>query len=197
MRKYIFGSKIDCDTFIQKFNEFQNDSKFKNKISELKRYDMKTIFIFNKNRNDAIINKTSFINTEEVDKLNSYILESDDLASISHESQLWKNHQITKEYYHHPELKHCFLVLKFFSDNTRAKFIEDYKNWCDTEFGINRNFNILDKDDIIYFIPSNKNYSKPCKKILVTGIDKHYHFNNNDFLACHIYLNMLLGGVLK
>lgn len=23
MRKYIFGSKIDCDTFIQKFNEFQ------------------------------------------------------------------------------------------------------------------------------------------------------------------------------
>lgn len=34
MRKYIFGSKIDCDTFIQKFNELQNDNTFKNKISD-------------------------------------------------------------------------------------------------------------------------------------------------------------------
>ena len=66
MRKYIFGSKIDCDTFIQKFNKFQNDNTFKNKISELRRYDTKTIFIFNRNRNDVIINKISFINTEEV-----------------------------------------------------------------------------------------------------------------------------------
>lgn len=36
-----------------------------------------------------------------------------------------------------------------------------------------------------------------CKKILVTGIDKDYHFNDDDFLSIHIYLNMLLGGVLK
>lgn len=88
MRKYIFGSKIDCDTFIQKFNEFQNDNTFKNKISELKRYDTKTIFIFNKNRNDVIINKTSFINTEEVNGLNSFILESDDLSSATKESKI-------------------------------------------------------------------------------------------------------------
>lgn len=88
MRKYIFGSKIDCDTFIQKFNEFQNDSKFKNKISELRRFDTKTIFIFNRNRNDVIINKTSFINTEEVNGLNSFILESDDLSSTTKESKI-------------------------------------------------------------------------------------------------------------
>ena len=88
MRKYIFGSKIDCDTFIQKFNEFQNDNKFKNKISELKRYDTKTIFIFNRNRNDVIINKTSFIDTEEVNGLNSFILESDDLSSVTKESKI-------------------------------------------------------------------------------------------------------------
>lgn len=88
MRKYIFGSKIDCDTFIQKFNEFQNDSKFKNKISELRRFDTKTIFIFNRNRNDVIINKTSFINTEEVNGLNSFILESDDLLSATKESKI-------------------------------------------------------------------------------------------------------------
>lgn len=88
MRKYIFGSKIDCDTFIQKFNEFQNDNKFKNKISELKRYDTKTIFIFNRNRNDVIINKTSFIDTEEVNGLNSFILESDNLSSVTKESKI-------------------------------------------------------------------------------------------------------------
>lgn len=46
MRKYIFGSKIDCDTFIQKFNEFQNDNKFKNKISELRRFDTKNYIYF-------------------------------------------------------------------------------------------------------------------------------------------------------
>lgn len=197
MRRYMFGSKYDCDIFIQKFKDFQNDSKIKNKISKIKRYDTKTVLISIKNSNDIVIKEESFISSEEVDELNNYILESDDLASISHESQLWKNHQIIKEYYHHPELKHCFLVLKFFSDNTRTKFIEDYKNWCNTEFGINRNFNILDKDDIIYFMPSNKDYSKPCKKILVTRIDKDYHFSDDDFLSIHIYLNMLLGGVLK
>lgn len=197
MRKYIFGSKIDCDTFIQKFNEFQNDSKFKNKISELRRYDIKTIFIFNRNRNDVIINKTSFIDTEEVNGLNSFILESDDLSSATKKSKIWKNHRIVKDYYPHTELKHCFLVIDFFSDATRNKFIEDYRNWCNTEFGANSNFNILDKDNLIYCMPSNRDFSRPCKKILVTGIDKDHHFGDDDFLSIHIYLNMLLGGVLK
>lgn len=197
MRRYIFGSKYDCDIFIQKFEDFQNDSKFKNKISKITRIDTKTVLISIKNSNDIVIKKESFISPEEVDELNSYLLESDDLASVSHESQLWKKHRVIKDYYSHTEFKHCFLVIDFFSDATRTKFVEDYKNWCNTEFGVNSNFNILDKDGLIYFMPSNRDYNKPCKKILVTGIDKHYHFNNNDFLACHIYLNMLLGGILK
>jgi len=197
MRRYIFGSKYDCDIFIQKFEDFQNDSKFKNKISKITRIDTKTVLISIKNSNDIIIKKESFISPKEVDGLNSFLLESDDLASVSYESQLWKKHRVIKDYYPHTEFKHCFLVIDFFSDNTRTKFVEDYKNWRNTEFGVNSNFNILDKDGLIYFMPSNRDYSKPCKKILVTGVDKYYHFNNNDFLACHIYLNMLLGGVLK
>nr|DAX67530.1 MAG TPA: hypothetical protein [Caudoviricetes sp.] len=197
MRKYIFGSKIDCDTFIQKFNEFQNDSKFKNKISKITRIDTKTVLISIKNSNDIIIKKESFISPKEVDGLNSFLLESDDLASVSYESQLWKKHQIIEEYYHHPELKHCFLVLKFFSDNTRTKFVEDYKNWRNTEFGVNSNFNILDKNGLIYCMPSNRDFSRPCKKILVTGIDKDHHFGDDDFLSIHIYLNMLLGLIIK
>lgn len=46
-------------------------------------------------------------------------------------------------------------------------------------------------------MPSNRDFSRPCKKILVTGIDKDHHFGDDDFLSIHIYLNMLLGGILK
>lgn len=89
------------------------------------------------------------------------------------------------------------MVIDFFSDTTRIKFIEDYRNWYNTEFGANSNFNILDKDNLIYCMPSNRDFSRPCKKILVTGINKDHHFSDDDFLSIHIYLNMLLGGILK